>query len=179
MNNTRSLLVLPLLTLSLLAKQPALADLISPHITAADEFEEPVSPNTDYYGSGVGGRAAEASTLRFEGERLADDGHYEEAIKKLSKAVQLDPGDGTTHVLYARAMSGRLKNQVRTTGSIKQEDLMAVLREWKMILRHDADAIDQSEAKAELRTLAKVQKRLKEGEIAPESNRLATHYHSL
>jgi len=173
------LLVLSFLSLSLLAKQPALADLISPHITAADEIEDPVTPNAELYGTGVGGRAAEASTLRFEGERLSDDGHYEQAITKLAKAVQLDPGDGTTHVLYARAMSGRLKNQIRTTGSIKQEDLVAVLREWKMILRHDADAIDQSEAKAELRTLAKVQKRLREGEIAPESNRLASHYHSL
>jgi len=134
----------------------ALADVISPQIHAVDP-DRPYSnekPNTAYYGTGVAGRMSEASALRFQGERDTDDGKFDVAIHELAKAVQLDPGDPSGHVLYARALSRKIKAHAHVT-----PDLVATaIGEWKLLWRHDADYSEQFEARDETRKLTKLAK---------------------
>ena len=157
----------------------AKADLTSPRIQGSDQEYSGEKPNTEQYGTGVSGRKAEASTLRFEGERDVDDGQYEAALKKLSKAVELDATDPASHVLYARALSGRIKNQIRARGIADPDDITTCMREWKMIVYHDIDAVDQEEARLQLATLQRLHKQIAKGKKATGFARLAEHHGSL
>lgn len=84
----------------------ASADTISPQINddeATSYSREPA--NAAFFGKGISGRMSEASYMRFGGEQALVEGNFKEAYRKLSKAVQFDPGDPTGHVLLARSMT--------------------------------------------------------------------------
>ncbi len=134
------------------------ADTISPHITSSDKVYSEEKPNREFFGSGMSGRLSEASHLRFTGEQALDDGDLPAALKRLGKAVQLDPGDPTGHLMYARAMTTKI-NRALKKGEKVDADLMAdCIEEWKLIWRHDADTSEQAEAKAQGRRLARISK---------------------
>jgi hypothetical protein len=132
---------------------PCRADMVS------DYFNKPMSaapyskdkPDSQMYGRGESGRMAEASMLRFNGEQDLQESNIEEAIKKLGKAVMLDPGDPTGHVLYARAITAKLF----TNKGVKK-----CMLEWRQLQLHDADYIEQMEAKANFKRLYKIAKAL-------------------
>jgi hypothetical protein len=142
----------------------ALADVISPSIGSEnggeDENYSNEPSNVAFFGKGVSGRMSEASYKRFAGEQGLLEGKFEEAYKNLSKAVQLDPGDPTGHVMLARAMTGMLRKQ--KIADLDRDLLAKTIKEWKLIARHDADLTEQLEAGANLRKLGKVVKVLKE-----------------
>lgn len=142
--------------LSFASQLPSLADAISPAITGEGKVYSKEAANSAYFGTGVSGRMTEASTLRFEGEQETADGQLESAIKKLRKAVQLDPSDPTGHLLFARALSAR----VRETKLPDEALLNQAISEWKLIWHHDADLLDQYEGHREARSLGKLQKAL-------------------
>jgi hypothetical protein len=143
----------------LLFAAPSRADIVS------DYFNNPVSTapyskekaNTSMYGRGETGRMAEASMMRFHGEQDLQENNLEEAIKKLGKAVMLDPGDPTGHVLYARAITAKLFDN---KGPIDEELLKRCLTEWRQLQLHDADYIEQMEARANYKRLFKIAKAL-------------------
>jgi hypothetical protein len=134
---------------------PAHADAISPSIkeTSANYSDE--KPNSTFYGTGIAGRMSEASALRFQGEQDTHEGTYDSAIRKLAKAVQLDPGDPSGHLLYARALSAKIKS-----GKVTEKELDTALREWRLLWHHDSDQNEQFEAHMEARHLGKVAKAL-------------------
>ena len=141
------------------------ADTISPQINDDDATSYSREPaNAAFFGKGISGRMSEASYMRFGGEQALVEGNFKEAYRKLSKAVQLDPGDPTGHVLLARSMTGILRRSKDT--EIDKALLDRTIREWKMIGRHDVDITEQFEARANLRKLGKVVKLLKEREKA-------------
>ena len=143
----------------------AIADTISPQINDDDATcycREPA--NAAFFGKGISSRMSEASYMRFGGEQALVEGNFKEAYRKLSKAVQFDPGDPTGHVLLARSMTGILRKSKDT--EIDKALLDRTIREWKMIERHDVDISEQFEARANLRKLSKVVKLLKEREKA-------------
>jgi len=150
---------------SLIPAKPAEADVISPSINddeATSYSREPA--NAAFFGKGVSGRMSEASYMRFGGEQALLEGDFKEAYRKLSKAVQFDPGDPTGHVMLARAMTGILRKAKNT--EIDRDFLMRTMREWKQIQRHDADQTEQFEARDNLRKLARVVKLIKEHDLA-------------
>ncbi|MBC7996428.1 MAG: hypothetical protein IAF58_00685 [Leptolyngbya sp.] len=156
----------------------ALADAISPNITSGGKVYSEERPQKDFFGTGMSGRLSEASYLRFTGEHSFDDGDVETAIKKLGKAVHLDPNDPTGHVLYARAMTSKLNQQLRKgTPAVDKELLSECLEEWKLLWRHDADTSEQMEAKGQARRLMRVMKVMAKEEsetpAAPNSAKLA------
>ncbi|HNB24835.1 MAG TPA: hypothetical protein PKZ32_20610, partial [Candidatus Melainabacteria bacterium] len=128
------------------------------HITSGGKVYSEERPNKEFYGSGMSGRLSEASHLRFSGEQAYDDGDLSEALKKLSKAVQLDPGDPTGHFMYARALTAKINRDLKKNEPVDQEMLTDCIDEWKLIARHDADISEQSEAKAQWRRLARIAK---------------------
>lgn len=136
------------------------ADTISPNITSGGKVYSEERPNKEFFGSGMSGRLSEASYLRFSGEQALDDGDLDVALKKLSKAVQLDSGDPGGHLLYARAMTGKINRTLRKHEDVDQELLMDCIDEWKLIWRHDADTSEQAEAKAQARRLVQIAKLL-------------------
>ena len=143
----------------------AIADTISPQINDDDATSYSREPaNAAFFGKGISGRMSEASYMRFGGEQALVEGNFKEAYRKLSKAVQFDPGDPTGHVLLARSMTGILRKSKDT--EIDKALLDRTIREWKMIERHDVDISEQFEARANLRKLSKVVKLLKEREKA-------------
>lgn len=148
---------------AILSCQAAQADTISPQINDDDATSYSREPaNAAFFGKGISGRMSEASYMRFGGEQALVEGNFKEAYRKLSKAVQFDPGDPTGHVLLARSMTGILRKSKDT--EIDKALLDRTIREWKMIERHDVDITEQFEARANLRKLAKVVKLLKERE---------------
>ncbi len=164
----REKLIFSLIVLAAIAApslMPAFADVISPSINddeATSYSREPA--NAAFFGKGVSGRMSEASYMRFGGEQALLEGNFKEAYRKLSKAVQFDPGDPTGHVMLARAMTGILRKSKYT--EIDRDFLMRTIREWKQIQRHDADQTEQFEARDNLRKLAKVVKLIKEHDLA-------------
>jgi hypothetical protein len=128
------------------------ADAISPGIKDRGKSYSKEAPDTAYYGTGIGGRMMEASMLRFEVDRLLQDGELDQAILKAKKAVQLDPSDPECHMLLARAMTRKFNS----TKPIDEKLLVETLAEWKMLWVHDADANDQSEAKRNTIHLMKI-----------------------
>lgn len=154
---------------------PAFADAISPNITSGGKVYSEERPHKEFFGNGMSGRLSEASYLRFMGEQALDDGDLPNALKKLSKAVQLDPGDPTGHMMYARAMTTKINRTLRKGEPIDEELLANCIEEWKLIWRHDADTSEQAEAKAQARRLVRIAKQLllaKQGKM-PEQNMLA------
>ncbi len=140
--------------LVLLCSLPALADAISPAITGDGKQYSKDVANTAYFGTGISGRLTEASNLRFEGEQETAAANYDIAIKKLAKAVQLDPADPTGHILYARAISAK----VRSSRSPDPTLLALGIQEWKLIWHHDADLLEQVEGRRETRSLSNLAK---------------------
>jgi|GEM_PF-847927 tetratricopeptide (TPR) repeat protein len=138
----------------------AFADAISPNITSGGKVYSEEKPNREFFGSGMSGRLSEASHLRFSGEQAYDDGDYAVALKKLSKAIQLDPGDPTGHFMYARAMTAKINRDLKKGVPLDEEMLTDCIDEWKLIARHDADISEQAEAKAQGRRLARIAKTL-------------------
>ncbi|MBK9144355.1 MAG: tetratricopeptide repeat protein [Candidatus Melainabacteria bacterium] len=148
------------------AIQAVLADAISPNINTSDKVYSREKPRSSFYGTGVSGRMSEASALRFEGDQLTIEGKYEEALKLLTKAVQLDPQDPTGHLFLARALTGKLKGQDFST--LDEKLLSRCFEEWTLIRRHDADHENQYEAKKNLRFIKRVAKAVEEEKLPPE-----------
>lgn len=134
----------------------ARADAISPAITGAGQSYSKEAPNTAYFGTGVAGRLTESSSLRFEGEQDTMAGNYDVAIAKLAKATQLDPADPTNHVLYARALTAK----VRTTKQPNLAQVQLAIAEWKLIWHHDADLLEQVEGRRQAWSLSKLAKQI-------------------
>lgn len=132
---------------------PVYADAISPEIKDKGNVYSKEKPNRSYYGTGIAARAMEAMELRFEVERLVQDGEFEEAIPKAKKACQLDPGDPQCHLLLARALTRKFYTK---EGPIDEKLLRECLAEWLMLWHHDADQSEQLEAKLEARKMLKI-----------------------
>lgn len=98
----------------------------------------------------------EASELRFRGEQQTADGELDDALRNLAKAVQLDPGDPTGHLLFARALSRKIREGKDVTPRLVQ----VALAEWKLLWHHDADQTEQYEAKMEALRLSRVSRAL-------------------
>jgi hypothetical protein len=150
------------LTLTCILVSAACADeAISPAIKeTTEQVYSTEKPNSQIYGSGLSAHLTEASVLRFQGEQDIEDHNFDEAIRKLSKSVQLDPGEPEGHLLYARAMSKKI-----STGKGVTPDLVTkALQEWRLLWRHDADFSEQQEAHWETRRLTHVAKILSKQE---------------
>jgi hypothetical protein len=168
MQQQKLLLSLVALSSAMVAQSvPALADAISPRVTGGGHTYSKEAPNTSFYGTGISGRLAEASALRFEGERLTQDGNFEQACKILFKAVQLDQGDPAGHYLLAKALSAKA-----TTSKPDLKTYYQAINEWKLLWHHDADPLEQIEAKQQTHRLSRlakrIEKQLKRG-VSPES----------
>ena len=135
-----------------------LADNISPGINNGDKVYSRQKPDKEFFGTGVSGRLSEASYLRFMGEQDLDDGNWEEAVQRLAKAVQLDSGDPRGHILYAKAMTSKFNAGIKSPGGPDLSLLKDCIEEWKLIWHHDADAIEQFEARAQARRLSRFAK---------------------
>lgn len=131
------------------------ADAINPHIRDHGKVYSSDKPNTTFYGTGVGGRAAEASELRFEIERDLQDGLIEAAVIKAKRAVQFDPSDPETHLLLARAMTRKFYMK---KGEPDVKLLKECLYEWNLLWHHDSDQSDQMEAKREAHRMIQIAK---------------------
>lgn len=150
-------LLLPVVLAAL--QTPAMADAISPNIDRDEEVYSHEAPNAAFFGKGVSGRMSEASYLRFTAEHALLERRYKDAHRAISKAVQLDPGDPTGHVMLARSLSGMLRTRA---GAVDEELLARTIKEWKLISLHDADLTEQFEARANLKKLNKLAKSLKQ-----------------
>ncbi len=142
---------------------PVFADVISPSIDRDQEVYSQEAPNAAFFGRGVSGRMSEASHLRFNAEQCLLERRYKDAYRAISKAVQLDPGDPTGHVMLARSMTGMLR---KADGKIDEDMLVRAMKEWKLIAYHDADLTEQLEAKGQLRKLGKIAKAIKKERAA-------------
>lgn len=132
-----------------------LADAISPSITDAGKVYSTEKPDSSYFGTGSASKLAEASHLRFEGDRLISEGDIDGAIKKFAKAVQFDPEDPSGHLLLARAMTRKLKSNRQ---SIDWELYGHCLDEWSLLAKHDADHLEQQEARQTISGLKRMAK---------------------
>jgi hypothetical protein len=136
---------------------PCYADMVS------GRFETPIQPKpysadkpeSNTYGRGESGRMSEASMLRFMGDQDLQEHNLDAAIKKFAKAVMLDPGDPTGHMMYARAITEQLFTK---TGPIDEELLAKCMLEWRNLQLHDADYLEQVEAKGNWKRLHKIAK---------------------
>lgn len=149
---------------------PGSADVVSPHINGGGRVYSTEPANTAFFGIGISGRKAEASVLRFEGEQDIELGKFDDAVRKLSKAVQLDIEDPQAHVLYARAITAQF---YANKGLIDEELLNRCIVEWKLIWRHDADYLEQGEARRQARRLSKIAKSVKDAKRQQERALLA------
>ena len=138
-----------------LSTAPAFADAISPNVKDNGVIYSEAEPNSSVYGTGPGAELTEASMLRFKGEERIRRRKYDEAIGLLEKAVQLDPGDPASHILLARARTGKIMHDKNLPDN---ESLQKAIAEWKMIWHHDADQTEQIEAKAQARLLMRLAK---------------------
>jgi len=141
----------------LLTAKPAAADLVSPHYEDRDAIYSKEPLNSSFFGTGVSGRMNEASMLRFEAEQALMERKFGDAMRKAGKALQLDPGDPSTHLLYARSLTGKLYSN---RGSIDEPLLRECIAEWKLIWRHSTDYSEQQEARRNAKVLIKIDKEL-------------------
>lgn len=141
----------------LLSPVAAMADVTTPHYLDRDTVYSKEAPNTSYFGTGISGRMNEASMLRFEAEQLLAERKFDEAVRKIAKALQLDPGDPSTHNIYAHALTGKL---YKTKGPIDEQLLRECIAEWKLIWRHSTDFSEQIEARQQAKVLIKVAREL-------------------
>ncbi len=143
----------------LLLQAPVYSDSISPHMEDnAKGYYSDEKPDIAYYGTGTSGREMEASVLRMNGDRDLQDHNIAEATRVLSKAVELDPGDPSGHLLYARAITAQLF--LKPKDPVDEKLLARCINEWKLIWRHDADSSEQWEARLQARKLVKIAKNL-------------------
>src|ERR1700722_8789614 len=152
-----SSLIIVLVPVIFLPQLPALADAISPAITGGGRAYSNEEPNSSFYGTGVAGRLAEASALRFEGEQETVGGNFDSAMPKLAKAVQLDPADPSGHLLYAHSMTGKINSSSENPDPTM---LNLAIHEWKLLWRHDADLSEQQEARQQAGALMKMARRI-------------------
>ncbi len=147
------------IAVSLLAFQvlPAHADSISPRIKKGTKQYSTERPDSSFYGTGPAGRLTEASNLRFLAEKELADNNIEEALRASSKAVQLDPNDPGTHVLYARALTAKFYSN-ENEDKIDEKMLAKCYEEWMLIYRHDSDQEEQQEARVQVKRLARIAK---------------------
>lgn len=146
-----------LLLSQLLLALPAGADAISPKIKQTEKKYSTERPYASFYGTGPAGRLTEASALRFQAEKELADNNIEEALRISGKAVQLDPGDPGTHLLYARALTAKFYSN---EGDIDEKMLAKCHEEWLLIFRHDSDQEEQQEARVQVKRLQKIAKGL-------------------
>jgi hypothetical protein len=153
-NQTRTL---AMAVLAAIAIQPCVvyADVINPRIRDTGKVYSSDKPDQSLYGTGMGGRAAEASDLRFAVERDLQDGLLDQAILKAKKAVQFDPSDPETHLLLARAMTKKFYSK---KGPPDEKLLVECLYEWTMLWHHDSDQWEQLEAKRETKRMMRIAK---------------------
>lgn len=147
---------------------PAIADAISPNIKPSSKKYSEERANSAFYGTGPAGRATEASVLRFQAEKELADGNIEDALRVSSKAVQLDPGDPGSHLLYARALTAKF---YANEDKIDEKMLAKCYDEWMLIFRHDADQEEQQEARVQAKRLAKIAKGLAKKRAIEEKQR--------
>ncbi|HEY9773290.1 MAG TPA: hypothetical protein V6C81_05725 [Planktothrix sp.] len=141
----------------LVGAQAAYCDAISPSIKeATDDSYSKEKPDSTFYGTGTGSHLTEASVLRFQGEQDMDNHEWDAAIRKLSKAVQLDAAEPEGHVLYARALT----RKIEAGQNVTPEMVQMAQQEWKLLWHHDSDYLEQIEAKNESRRLSRVAKML-------------------
>lgn len=160
--------------LSIASISCALADAISPNINNDRSHYSSEKPNSSFFGTSIAGKLTEASHLRFMGEQALDDARFDEAITKLGKAVQLDSGDPGGHILYARALTAKFRHLYRSTSNIDRELLTKCINEWKLIWHHDADQVEQAEAKHQARQLMRIARSLeKQDKERQKQNRIA------
>ncbi len=134
---------------------PVRADSISPSIGDAGKVYSKERPDSSYFGTGAGAKLSEASHLRFMGEQLIIEGNLDEGIKKIAKAVQFDPADPTGHLMLARAMTQKIKSK---RDGIDWELYGQCLDEWNLLAKHDADHLEQMEARTAISTLKRMAK---------------------
>jgi hypothetical protein len=148
--------VLALGLCSIVLQVPAAnADAISPSIKETTQLYSNEKSNKAFYGTGITGRLSEASALRFQGEQDTHDQNFDTAVRELAKAVQLDQGDPEGHMLYARALSAKIK-----AGQVNPKELETALHEWHLLWHHDSDHDDQVEAHMEARSLGRIARAL-------------------
>jgi hypothetical protein len=140
-----------------ISTQPAEADAISPHVSDRGRVYSNEPANSSFYGTGMSGRLSEASALRFEGEQDLHADNIDEAVRKLGKSVQLDPGFPPGHVLYARAITAKFYSK---QDAIDEVLLHRCIDEWKLVWHHDADQFEQEEAKGQARKLMRIARAL-------------------
>jgi hypothetical protein len=153
MKNKNLILVVTAVATTSAFALPVYADAISPEIKDKGTVYSKQKPNTSFYGNGIAGRATEAMTLRFDIERMLQDGEYDDAIPKARMACQLDPGDPECHLLLARAMT---KKFYASEGAINEKLLKECLYEWLLLWHHDADQTEQLEAKMNAKRMLKI-----------------------
>jgi hypothetical protein len=153
MKNTSSLFAIALAAFAGWQPLAVYADAISPSIKETNKVYSKEKPDVSFYGTGIGGRQMEASVLRLEVDRLMQDAEYDRALVKIKKAVQLDPSYPEGHLMLARVLTKKLQT---TDGPPDEKILSQAIYEWRLIWLHDADNIDQSEAKFNCLRLMKV-----------------------
>lgn len=153
----------------------ALADPISPSIENGDRDYSKEKPNAAYYGTGYTGRMTEASELRFEGDQLMADGKLEEAKAKLGKAVKLDPGSPETHMMYARCITKIFYSKK----TVDETMLARCIEEWSLLWHHNADQLEQAEAKAQCRALLRIAKGIEKHRKEKDKEKLQEKQESL
>jgi hypothetical protein len=134
----------------------AIADSISPHVDGNNTQYSGEPVNAAFFGTGPAAYLTEASQLRFQGAEDTRNGKPEQAMRKLAKAVQLDPGDPDGHLLYARALTAKIKASPADASTLPL--VYKALDEWKMLWHHDADSFEQTEAKNEAKRMTKIAK---------------------
>jgi hypothetical protein len=169
MNRKIGLLVVPAVVTTIISPLAVYADAISPGFKDTGKSYSKEAPKADIYGTGIGGRFMEASELRFEIDRLLQDGEYDRAIIKSKKACQLDPTDPTTHMLLARALTKKFEAK---KGDIDEKLLAEAMGEWKMLWVHDADQLEQGEAKYNYLRMRRVSNALAKQKVIEEKERM-------
>ena len=174
-----ALLALLMVVNTTITIESALADSISPHVDGNGQQYSGEPVNAAFFGTGPAAYLTEASQLRFQGAEDIRNGKPEQAMRKLAKAVQLDPGDPNGHLLYARALSAKIKISPADASSLPL--VYKALDEWKMLWHHDADSFEQSEAKGEAKRLNRIakaiikQEQVNHGVSQQEAIAAATH----
>jgi predicted Zn-dependent protease len=134
---------------------PALADSISPSIGDAGKVYSKEKPDSTYFGTGSTAKLSEASALRFKADQLISEGELDDAMKALAKAVQFDPQDPTGHLMLARVMTQKIRSNRK---SVDWDLFAQCIDEWNLLAKHDADHLEQQEARGAIQSLKRMAK---------------------
>ncbi|MDZ4835936.1 MAG: tetratricopeptide repeat protein [Candidatus Melainabacteria bacterium] len=143
------------LTVATACMPGALADSISPSVGDAGKVYSTEKPDSSYFGTGSTAKLSEASHLRFKADQLITEGELDAAMKALAKAVQFDPQDPTGHLMLARVMTQKIKSNRK---SVDWELYGQCIDEWTLLARHDADHLEQQEARTAIQSLKRMAK---------------------